>query len=314
MKPARFPGNPRDNHLGSHDGYRVVRHPHHARLYHIDIEAVRLRAFFTAVKDIDVQNAEYVPYIRFILAKKLAECAGEGFQETVRAITHDRGSGGFTTGVNGTTTTHDDYVRFGTAVGHLLGPANFDAMSGTYYARFIVQHIDKSDSYLRQAYRNLTLHTDGTFVNDATDWLLMMKFEERNAVGGESRLVHLDDWEELSTYSKHPLASHKFTYRSPPSKNVSQTVQRQTFFNVDGKPGICFIDQFVYPETVEQASYLHDMLNSLERSPATKAIPLPVGDLIVLNNIFWMHGRAAFEPNPALYRELMRQRGLFSPS
>lgn len=302
------------SHVGEYSGYRVTRHAHHARLYHIVIKPEHLRSFFSTAKHTDVQHIEYVPYMRFMLAKTLAECVGTGFQRMLHAIGRDRESGGFTLGVEGTTTDRDDYVRFGTAVGHLLGPANFDAMSGTYYARFVVQHIDTSDSYLRQAYRNLTLHTDGTFVNDATDWLLMMKFEERNALGGESRVIHLDDWEELERYSKHPLASHAFTYKSPPSKNVREAVQRRTFFDIDGKPGICFIDQFVCPETLEQASYLHDMLNSLENSAATEAIPLPVGDLIVLNNVFWMHGRAAFETNPELYRELMRQRGVFSPN
>ena len=43
----------------------------------------------------------------------------------------------------------------------------------------------------------LHLHTDGTFVDEPTDWLLMMKMIEQNARGGESRLLHLDDWKEL---------------------------------------------------------------------------------------------------------------------
>ncbi len=81
---------------------------------------------------------------------------------------------------------------------------------------------DSSDSYLRQAYRLFTLHTDGTFVDEPTDWLLMMKMVEQNARGGESRLLHLDDWKELDKYANHPLASHKFTYKAPKSKNIDQ--------------------------------------------------------------------------------------------
>ena len=42
---------------------------------------------------------------------------------------------------------------------------------GTYYARFLVKHTDTSDSYLRQAYRLFTMHTDGALVSEATDWL-----------------------------------------------------------------------------------------------------------------------------------------------
>ena len=52
-------------------------------------------------------------------------------------------------------------------------------MAGKYYARFHVKHEDKSDSYLRKAYTNMDLHTDGTYVKEKTDWLLMSKLEEK---------------------------------------------------------------------------------------------------------------------------------------
>ena len=55
------------------------------------------------------------------------------------------------------------------------------------------------------------------------------------------------------------------------------------------------------------------MLASQEASAGTREVPLPTGDLIVLNNAFWMHGRAAFEPDARLHRELMRIRGAFAP-
>ncbi|MEA2667038.1 MAG: glutarate dioxygenase [Candidatus Eremiobacteraeota bacterium] len=293
--------------------YRVVRHPEHERLYHVAVDADVLRAFFAAWAHVDHQNLEYVPYMRFMLAKGLDELAGDGFGDTLRAIVRDRATGGFTIGAEGVTSDPDDFVKLGTAVSATLGPANFDAMSGTYYARFTVEHTDASDSYLRQAYRPLTLHTDGTFVDEPTDWLLMMKFAERNARGGETRLLHLDDWAELARYSEHPLAMRDLTYKAPASKNVSVPMKRRTFFDAGGRPGIRFIDQFVHPETIEEAAYLHDMLASAEADPATRAVPLPAGDLIVLANAFWLHGRAAFEPHPELHRELMRQRGRFSP-
>lgn len=298
--------------MPAQDGYQVVQHPLHSRLHQISLGETQLKAFFSAVKNIDVQNLEYVPYMRFIVARELARCVGGDFQSAVCSILHDRACGGFTLGVGGITTQPDDYVKIGTAVSHLAGPANYDSMSGTFYARFAVEHSDSSDSYLRQAYRTMTLHTDGTYVDERTDWILMMKFAEQHAVGGESRLLHLDDWQELEKFSRHPLATHPLTYRSPPSKNVSQPIQRTTFFDVSGRPGICFIDQFVYPENIEQASFLNDMVDSLENSPATKAIPLPVGEMIVLNNLFWLHGRAAFERDPKLHRELMRLRGSFA--
>jgi protein CsiD len=49
-------------------------------------------------------------------------------------------------GLEGVSQDSDDYVKFGTAIGHILGPANHDSMSNKYYARFLVKHTDASDS------------------------------------------------------------------------------------------------------------------------------------------------------------------------
>ena len=35
---------------------------------------------------------------------------------------------------------------------------------------FMLKHEDMSDSYLRKAYTNMDLHTDGTYVKEITDW------------------------------------------------------------------------------------------------------------------------------------------------
>lgn len=100
--------------------------------------------------------------------------------------------------------------------------------------------------------------------------------------------------------------------RSIPSReNVSQEITRITFFLDQGKPCMCFIDQFAYPDNIEQANYLKEMSDSMEEDKNVLELTLPIGDLVMLNNLFWLHGRAAFEKNPQLHRELLRQRGGF---
>ncbi|WP_096203207.1 glutarate dioxygenase GlaH [Bacillus sp. FJAT-45350] len=294
--------------------YEVNVHPQTGRLYHIKISKEAIMDFLEAVKqeNYSVNHLEYTPYARYIVASYLLDQVGEEFGELLRNIVYDRESGGFTLGLEGVTENTDEYVIFATAISYLLGTPNHDSMSGKYYARFTVKDTDSSDSYLRQAYRLFTLHTDGTFVDEPTDWLLMMKMVEHNAVGGESRLLHLDDWKELNKYVDHPLANHKFRYKAPQSKNVDQEIERLTFFNHNNKPGICFIDQFVYPESIEQAKYLQDLSYSMENDKNVVELELPTGDLVVINNIFWLHGRAAFQKNPNLNRELLRQRGRFN--
>jgi protein CsiD len=292
--------------------FSIERHPHHERLRHITVQPDALQKFFSSVKDIEVQNLEYVPFMRFMLADALERAVGDGLAPALRQLVRDRSTGGFTLGVQDATADPRDFVRFGTAVGYLLGPANHDAMSGTYYARFLVKDTDDSDSYLRQAYRLFTLHTDGTFVDEPTEWLLMMKFAEENAVGGESRFMHIDDWIERDTFLADPLGTRPFLYKAPGSKNVDAQIERPVFFQSEYGLAMSFIDQFAQPRSSAEAVYLHDLSASMEASSATREVPLPVGDLVVLNNFFWLHGRAPFKKHAALHRELMRQRGVFA--
>lgn len=293
------------------DLYKITTHPQSNRMYHVELQDAALKSFFEKTSTIEVQELEYVPYMRFIISGILQDVAGEDFTDTLQKILRDRNTGGFTLGLDDKQLTADEYVKFSTALTHLMGQCNFDAMSGKYYARFQVKHTDESDSYLRQAYRLFTLHTDGTFVDESTDWLLMMKMQEENAVGGESRLLHLDDWEEADHYINHPNARKEITYKAPSSKNIDQEIKRKTFFYQDGKPCICFIDQFANPESIDEAKYLKNLSNSMENDKNLIELGLPVGHLVMVNNLFWLHGRAAFEVNENLQRELLRQRGRF---
>ena len=151
-------------------------------------------------------------------------------------------------------------------------------MSGSYFARFVVKHTDNSDSYLRQAYRNIYLHTDGTYVDEPTDWLMMMKIAERHAEGGESRLLHLDDWNDLGPVpSASPGRPQLRLQGAPVEERREELIRRPIFHRDSSGVGISYIDQFAQPETIEQARYLFDLSQSLENSPAIKTPRLSVG-------------------------------------
>ena len=185
-------------------------------------------------------------------------------------------------------------------------------MSGKYYARFYVKHQDSSDSYLRKAYTNLNLHTDGTYVKEKTDWLIMTKMEEQGVSGGESVILHLDDWEHLNELSNNPIGQQNFTWGSPKSKNIDYKVEHPVFTkDKSGKPIISYIDQFPEPKNMEQGLFLQKLSDCLEESKNKIEFPLPVGSTIFSNNYFWLHGRKPFKENTNLSRELLRIRGTF---
>lgn len=158
------------------------------RLLELHFSQSTVDAFLEVATQWSVQALEYKSFLRFQVANVLDEiCQGTLRPMLVNVLTN-RDTGGLLITPEGldNVTQAEDMVKFSTAVAHLLGRSNFDAMSGQYYARFVVENEDSSDSYLRAPHRVMELHNDGTFVNQITDYVLMMKIDEQNMEGGNS--------------------------------------------------------------------------------------------------------------------------------
>jgi protein CsiD len=261
-----------------------------------------------------VTSLEYKPFSRFTLAKSLDEVFENKLSKALVKILNDRETGTIIIEpeISNKKFDKDFLVKLSTGLAYLVGNPNFDSMTDKYYARFYVKHQDASDSYLRKAYTNLDLHTDGTYVKEKTDWLIMTKMEEQGVSGGESVILHLDDWEHLDELSKNPVGQQDFVWGSSKSKNVEYKVEHPVFKkDKNGKPIISYIDQFPEPKNMEQGLFLQRLSDCLEESKNKVELPLPVGSTIFSNNYFWLHGRKPFKENTNLSRELLRIRGTF---
>ena len=296
------------------NGFDISFNNQSKRIINIKIEDEILDRLIFPFKKFDITALEYKPFTRFTLAKSLDETTSGKLSEFINSIIRDRSSGCFILGPKNITSKTDNnfLIKLSTAVTHLLGNPNFDSMAGKYYARFHVKHEDNSDSYLRKAYTNMDLHTDGTYVKEKTDWLLMLKMQEENVEGGETAMLHLDDWEHLDELSSDQVGKQNFLWGSPKSKNIDYKVEHPIFTNDEnGNLQISYIDQFPEPKNMEQGLFLQKLSDSLEGSQNKVVLPLPVGSSIVANNYFWLHGRKPFLENKKLSRELLRIRGSF---
>ena len=297
-------------------GFSVHSFAANKRLQVITLSEGTMQAFENETSQWDVQALEYKPFLRFAIADKLDQVCGGTLGPCLNRIMKTREQAAFLMQVEGKP--QGDQIAFNiklsTAVSHLIGMPNFDSMYGKYYARFTVRNEDNSDSYLRQAHRRMELHNDGTYVDERTDFVLMMKMDEKNMEGGESLLLHLDDWGDLDKFYNHPLAKQDIVWGSPPSKQVDYKIKHPIFFEEDnnGKPHMLFIDQFAEPQNMREGLYLYEMGESLERDENCFCVRVPVGSLLVCQNHCWLHGRDKFVPHPGLERELLRQRGHFT--
>ena len=295
-------------------GFEISKHEKSKRIYKVKIEDEIIDKLIFPFHKFDITALEYKPFTRFTLAKSLDDLTSNKFSNLINPILKERETGCFIIETNPENKKIDDIflVKLSTAVTHLIGMPNHDSMAGKFYARFHVKHEDHSDSYLRKAYINMDLHTDGTYVKDVTDWLLMTKLEEKNAEGGETTLLHLDDWEHCEELSKDPVGRQNFIWGSPKSKNVHYKVEHPVFTEDEkGRPKISYIDQFPEPNNMDQGNFLQKLSDALEESNNKVITKLPVGSIIVANNYFWLHGRKAFKQNKNLSRELLRIRGSF---
>ena len=296
------------------DGFEITEHEKSKRIINIKIEDKILEKLLFPFNKFDITTLEYKPFTRFTIAKSLDDLTDYKLSVLMNSIIKDRNTGCFIINPKNINSKIDDIflVKLSTAISHLIGKPNQDAMAGKYYARFHVKHEDKSDSYLRKAYTNMDLHTDGTYVKEVTDWLLMTKIEEQNAEGGETALLHLDDWEHCEDLFNNSIGKQSFVWGSPKSKNIEYKVEHPLFSTDEqGKPCISYIDQFPEPKNMEQGLFLQKLSDSIENSKNKITTKLPVSSLIVANNHFWLHGRKSFKENKKLSRELLRIRGSF---
>ena len=296
------------------EGFEISFHEKSKRIINIKIEDQIIDRLIFPFKKFNITALEYKPFTRFTIAKSLNDIASGKLENLFNSILRNRETGCFIIGPKNISSKIEEnfLVKLSTAITHLIGNPNHDAMEGKYYARFHVKHEDNSDSYLRKAYTNMDLHTDGTYVKEKTDWLLMSKLEEENVEGGETYLLHLDDWEHLNDLFKDKVGKQNFIWGSPKSKNIEYKVEHPVFSeDQNGNPQISYIDQFPEPKNMDQGLFLQKLSDALEESNNKITFSLPVGSAIVANNYFWLHGRKPFKENKNLSRELLRIRGSF---
>ena len=296
------------------EGFEISLHEKSKRIINIKIEDQIIKRLIFPFKKFDITALEYKPFTRFTIAKSLNDITSGALSDFLNSILINRNNGCFIIGPKNLSSKIDQtfLVKLSTAISYLIGNPNHDTMAGKYYARFHVKHEDNSDSYLRKAYINMDLHTDGTYVKEKTDWLLMSKLEEKNVLGGETSLLHLDDWEHLNEMFNDKVGKQNFIWGSPKSKNIDYKVEHPVFSqDEEGRAQISYIDQFPEPKNMEQGLFLQKLSDTLEESKKKIIIPLSVGSAIVANNYFWLHGRKPFKENKNLSRELLRIRGSF---
>lgn len=288
------------------------------RMKFFDISRDMVGKFNVLSSSISREDIDFLPFKRLLLAGYLLQVVNSKFSQQINSVLQDYDFGcvviSFPNDLSLT-----EYIKCATAVSHLISRP-IPEPSGKYYGLTTVLHTTKPPLKILDPYQKFTLHTDGIFHDNPVDWLMMFKVEERHAVGGESRLLHIDDWEDFESFYIHPENAKKYKFgliekdrRYDIFSKVScmKPAQSQIFKRNSFGKQVKFVDQFVQPETITQAIFIDELQKSLEGSASVHESYLPVGSMIILNNNIWLHGRSPFQVDEDLTRTLLRQYGYF---
>jgi glutarate dioxygenase len=279
-----------------------------------------LDEFLEMTSDITVQELLNVPYKRLLVADFLRKSISINQAAFFTDSLLDRSRGAVLIHPE-QTINREQTIKLSTGVSHILGKPSPDLLSGNYFATFSIDQNISSPSFLLTAERQLGLHTDGAFLNENIEWLLMAKLKENGVSNGKTSLLHLDDWEDRDTFLADDLAAKPFTLSAPNQNDPRRAiwngagtippVELPLFFDSAHGLSFRFIDQFIHPQNIAEARYISAIDKSLHESKGAFSLDLPPGCILLINNRFWLHGRCPLEADPIFERELLRQRGEF---
>jgi len=129
-------------------GFSIATSVQSPRLLELTFSAEVTQQFLREVEQWPIQALEYKSFLRFRVAKILDDLCGNQLQPLLLNTLLSRDQGAMLISAEGVdnVTQADEMVKIATAVAHLIGRSNYDAMSGQYYARFTVKNVDNSDS------------------------------------------------------------------------------------------------------------------------------------------------------------------------
>ena len=130
--------------------FDITQHEKSSRIFNIDISDEIINKLIFPFNKFDLTALEYKPFTRFTIAKSFDDLSNNKLSKLLNEIIKDRATGCFIIKPKNITSKIDDIflVKLSTAIVHLIGKPNHDAMAGKYYARFHVKHVDKSLSLI----------------------------------------------------------------------------------------------------------------------------------------------------------------------
>jgi glutarate dioxygenase len=271
-----------------------------------------IKEFIASTSDISIQEIEFSPLLRYRLSESYVAVWGEKNKNSIHSAitTYEKGAVLLDYSDSFGEIETDNIMKLLTAIVYTFGNCNHDHVSGKYYYKFTISGEKVFTTPLNNPFKDMHIHTDGCFSHGFCDFVLLAKFEEMEIDGGGSKLVHIQDIENLPSLLSNSLAWRKYLYKGRSAHKLTEGIYRDLFWLEDGRLKISFNMATCVPRDATEAKFLNEIHTQLDASSCLKTL-LP-GQCLILNNTVWLHGRSKFsEISTASSRTMVRMRGSF---
>ena len=120
------------------EGFLINNNKDSNRIIDIDIEEEILRKLIFPFNKFDITSLEYKPFTRFTIAKNLDDLSNNRLSKFLNKIIKNRNYGCFIIKPKFNSKIDDVFlVKLSTAIAHLIGTPNYDAMAGNIMQGFM---------------------------------------------------------------------------------------------------------------------------------------------------------------------------------
>ncbi|HBJ33640.1 MAG TPA: hypothetical protein DDZ51_02535 [Planctomycetaceae bacterium] len=163
-----------------------------------------------------------------------------------------------------------------------------------------------ADRTLRRANWPDPLHTDTmNSQGQGEDYCVFGCVRRDHCKGGESQLLHVDDWPNRKRHLDSPFAWENHTMVLGDTALEGQSMRRPIFTKRDDRIEMCWSPRNIRANSRENQKWLDQVRDSLAATPRTFQRTLYPGEILIFDNKRWLHGRSPIESNAKLDRLLL---------
>jgi protein CsiD len=276
-----------------------------------------LERFWHQTRDVDVFYSRRHA-VQETLRTALSGAWGLQVCEKLALALQDRRWGAIRLATSKTRATEADLGRLACALACACGSPFAPLNQGNCVRGNRLRHVDPSVRAPghRSPYLPDPLHTEAHGASgNGEDYLILACIAREHCEGGETRLLHLDDWGERDCFLSSEYAFRPFPWTFPCSGLSADgpiQCQRSLFWLDNGGLCIRLSPGNAQPPPGPHTEYLRDLQASLNEARSLARFVLLPGDVYLINNRVWVHGREPLKPNPLLSRHMLGVHGTFS--